>query len=73
MVGMMIAQSDLKSLGGHTEMLVDAYVDLYESGVMNGQNKAFDKGRIVFTFALGTQKFYDFMDKNRICASYQVD
>ncbi|NPV93190.1 MAG: butyryl-CoA:acetate CoA-transferase [Firmicutes bacterium] len=72
-VGMSIAKSDLKDLGGHTEMLVDAYVDMFESGVMTGKRKAFDKGRMVFTFALGTQKLYDFMDHNRAVASYQVN
>ena len=72
-IGKMIAKSDLKDLGGHTEMLVDAYVDMYESGVMTGKRKAFDRGRIAFTFALGTQRLYDWMDHNRAVASYQAD
>ena len=72
-VGTMIARSDLKDLGGHTEMLVDAYVDMYESGVMTGKRKAFDRGKMVYTFALGTQKLYDFLHMNRACATYQVD
>jgi acyl-CoA hydrolase len=38
-IGEMIARSDLKDLGGHTEMLVDAYVDMYESGVMTGMGQ----------------------------------
>lgn len=72
-VGKMIAKSDLKDLGGHTEMLVDAYVDMYNSGVMNGKKKAFDKGKMAYTFAMGTQKLYDFVHMNPACASYQVD
>jgi acyl-CoA hydrolase len=72
-VGMMIAKSGLKDLGGHTEMVVDAYVDMYEAGVMTGKKKAFDRGRIAFTFGLGTQRLYDFVDHNRAVASYQVD
>ena len=72
-VGTMIAQSDLKDLGGHTEMLVDAYVDMYESGVMTGKRKAFDRGKMVYTFALGTQKLYDFLHMNRACATYPAD
>lgn len=72
-VGKMIAQSDLKDLGGHTEMLVDAYVDMYESGVMTGKRKAFDQGKMAYTFAMGTQKLYDFVHMNPACASYQVD
>jgi len=72
-IGEMIARSDLKDLGGHTEMLVDAYVDMYEAGVMTGKRKAFDRGRIAFTFALGTQRLYDWMDRNRAIASYAAD
>ena len=72
-VGEMIARSDLKDLGGHTEMLVDAYVDMYESGVMTSKRKAFDRGRIAFTFALGTQRLYEWMDRNRAIASYAAD
>jgi len=72
-IGEMIARSDLKDLGGHTEMLVDAYVDMYESGVMTSKRKAFDRGRIAFTFALGTQRLYDWMDRNRAIASYAAD
>jgi butyryl-CoA:acetate CoA-transferase len=72
-IGTMIARSDLKDLGGHTEMLVDAYVDMYESGVMTGKRKAFDRGRIAFTFALGTQRLYDWMDHNRAIASFHAD
>ncbi len=72
-VGKLIAKSDLKDLGGHTEMLVDAYVDMYESGVMTGKYKNFDKGKIAYTFAMGTKKLYDFVNMNPACASYQVD
>jgi len=38
-VGMMIANSDLKDLGCHTEMLVDAYVHMHEAGKLTGSKK----------------------------------
>ncbi|MBK5261484.1 MAG: butyryl-CoA:acetate CoA-transferase [Peptostreptococcaceae bacterium] len=72
-VGKLIAKSDLKDLGGHTEMLVDAYVDMYESGVMTGKYKEFDRGKIAYTFAMGTKKLYDFVNMNTACASYPVN
>jgi acyl-CoA hydrolase len=34
---------------------------------------AFDRGRIAFTFALGTQRLYDWMARNRAIASYHAD
>ncbi|MEQ8174045.1 MAG: acetyl-CoA hydrolase/transferase C-terminal domain-containing protein [Syntrophomonadaceae bacterium] len=72
-VGAMIAQSDLKDLGVHTEMLVDSFVDMYEAGRLTGKKKQFDKGKMVWTFAMGTKKLYDFLDNNPCCASYPVD
>ncbi|HOJ28452.1 MAG TPA: acetyl-CoA hydrolase/transferase C-terminal domain-containing protein [Spirochaetota bacterium] len=73
MVGKLIAQSDLKNLGGHTEMFVDAYVDMIESGRMNGAKKNIDKFKCVYTFAIGSQRMYDFMHNNQALASYPVD
>ena len=35
-VGAMIAHSDLKDLGVHTEMLADSYVDMYQAGRITG-------------------------------------
>ncbi len=72
-VGQMIAESDLKDLGGHTEMLVDAYVKMIESGRMNGSRKNIDKYRCVYTFAIGSQRLYDFIDNNPALAAYNVD
>ncbi|TAL39793.1 MAG: 4-hydroxybutyrate CoA-transferase [Spirochaetes bacterium] len=72
-VGMMIADSGLKDLGVHTEMLVDAYVDMYESGCVTNRRKSIDPGKIVYTFALGSRRLYDFLDRNPSCASYSAD
>lgn len=72
-VGSLIAQSDLKDLGVHTEMLCDSFVDMYEAGRITGKRKQLDKGKMVYTFAMGTKKLYDFLDENPACAIYPVD
>jgi acyl-CoA hydrolase len=71
-VGAMIAQSDLKDLGVHTEMLCDSFVDMYEAGKITNLRKQLDKGKMVYTFAMGTKKLYDFLDMNPFCASFPV-
>jgi len=53
-----------KNLGVHTEMFADGLLPLVESGVVNGANKAIDKGKIVSTFVMGSKKVYDFIDDN---------
>lgn len=72
-LGKLIAQSDLKDLGAHTEMLCDAYLDMWEAGKLNGRRKNIDRGKMVFTFALGSKKLYDFLHNNPAVASYSVD
>lgn len=71
-IGGMIAESDLKDLGVHTEMLVDSFVDMYEAGRITGKRKNLDKGKMVYTFAMGTDKLYNFLHENPTCASYPV-
>ncbi len=72
-VGGMIAASDLKDLGVHTEMYVDAYVKMSEAGKITGKCKNIDKYKQVFSFAMGTEKVYEFIDDNPGCVAYNVD
>ena len=72
-VGELIAQSGLKDLGVHTEMLCDAYVAMAEAGCITGHYKTTDPGKIVYTFAMGTKKLYDFLDGNPDCLLAPVD
>jgi len=53
-----------KNLGIHTEMFADGVLPLVESGVINGANKGVDKGKMVSTFLMGSQKVYDFIHNN---------
>lgn len=71
-VGSLIAESDLKDLGVHTEMYVDGFVDIAKAGKLSCAKKTIDKGRQVFAFGAGTQKLYDYIDNNPACMSAPV-
>ena len=71
-IGQMIAESDLKDLGVHTEMYVDAFVDMSKAGRITGACKPFDRGRQTYAFAAGTQKLYDFLNNNPECMAAPV-
>jgi len=73
LVGKMIAESDLKDLGFHSEMMTDSCVDLYEAGKFTGRKKQVDHFKMTYTFALGTKKLYNFLHMNPTCASYPVN
>lgn len=53
-----------KNLGVHTEMFADGVIDLVEKGVINGAEKVLDRGKIVSTFLLGSNRVYNFVDNN---------
>lgn len=72
-VGSLIAQSDLKDLGVHTEMYVDAFVDIAKAGKINGSRKSIDRFRQTYAFGAGTQKLYDYLNDNPQCMSAPVD
>ena len=72
-VGSMIAESDLKDLGVHTEMYVDAFVDIAKVGKITGANKNIDRFRQTYAFAAGTKKLYDYIDDNPELLSAPVD
>jgi acyl-CoA hydrolase len=62
-----------RDLGIHTEMFVDGMVDLVEAGVVTGARKTLDPGQIVFTFAAGSRRLYEFLDRNAGVRSCAVD
>ena len=70
-VGSLIAESDLKDLGVHTEMYVDAFVDIAKAGKITGAHKNID--RQTYAFAAGTKKLYDYLNDNPECMSAPVD
>jgi acyl-CoA hydrolase len=53
-----------RDLGVHTELISDGLIDLIESGVVNGVRKANNRLKVIGTFALGTQRLYDFIHEN---------
>jgi butyryl-CoA:acetate CoA-transferase len=72
-VGSLIAESDLKDLGVHTEMYVDAFVDIAKAGKITGAHKSIDRFRQAYAFGAGTKKMYDYMDDNPELMSAPVD
>ena len=55
---------DHRDLGIHTELISDGVMDLVERGVVTGVAKQLNRTKTVGTFALGTQRLYDFLHEN---------
>lgn len=55
---------DKRDLGIHTEMCSDGVIDLIESGVINGERKSLNRGKVVLGFVLGTERLFEFIHEN---------
>ncbi len=55
---------DKKDLGVHTEVLSDSFIDLIEEGVITGEKKTLNPGKVVCSFCIGTRRIYDYVEDN---------
>ena len=65
--------ADRNDLGIHTEALCPGLVDLALAGVVTNKAKTINRGKTVFTFALGQKAMYDYLDDNPSVESWPVD
>lgn len=65
--------TDKHDLGIHTEMVGDGIMTLVEAGVVTNNRKNYARGKILATFALGSKKLYQFMNRNPALEMHPVD
>ncbi len=65
--------NDKKDLGIHSEMVSDGVMCLVEKGVITGRRKNLHTSKIIITFAMGTRKFYQWLDNNSMIECHPVD
>jgi acyl-CoA hydrolase len=65
-------EGDLE-LGIHTEMISDGAMHAIQRGVVTGTRKNMHPGKLVLTFALGSEELYDFLDNNPLIEAHPVD
>jgi len=62
-----------RHVGIHTEMMTTGLANLIKAGVVDNSRKQTHVGRSIFTFALGDQALYDFLDNNPDVEAHPVD
>jgi acyl-CoA hydrolase len=60
-------------LGIHSEMVGDGILTLVESGAVTNRRKNYLPGKMVATFALGSNRLYRFLDRNPMIEMHPVD
>lgn len=64
-LGELIAASDLKDLGMHTELMSDGYLALYKAGKITNRKKKLLRGKGIFSICLGSTELYQFLDHSQ--------
>ena len=72
-LGELIAKSDLKDLGMHTELCSDAFLSLYKAGKLTNRRKNIDRGKGVFGCAIGSEELYEWLEDNPGIAAYPLE
>jgi 4-hydroxybutyrate CoA-transferase len=67
------ALTGARDLGIHSEMISNRAAELVDSGVITGRQKTLHKGKIVLTLAMGSRKFYRWLDDNPVIEMHTVD
>ena len=67
------ALKDRNDLGIHTEALNQGLIDLMRAGIVTNRRKTIDRGKTVYTFAMGRKSMYDFINDNPAVESRPVD
>ncbi len=73
MVLRLLADSGVRDIGIHTEMVTEAIMELHTAGLITGKKKTFLPEKIVWAFAIGSRKLYDWIDHNPALAMYPVE
>lgn len=69
-VAQLMSKNDL---GLHTEMLGDGPLALIEAGVVTNRHKNVNRGKAVATFAFGSERLYEWMNRNPSIEMRPVD
>ncbi len=72
-IGELIADSDLKDLGMHTELASDGYLAMYRAGKLTNRRKSLHPNVGVLGLAIGSREFYDWLDGNPEIIGYPLD
>ncbi len=62
-----------KDLGMHTEMFSDGVIDLFEKDIINNKKKKIHPNKLVTSFALGTNRLYNYINDNPAINFLDID
>lgn len=71
-LGELIARSELRDLGMHTELCSDAYLSMFEAGKLTNRKKTLHREKGVVGLLIGSRALYDWADDDPGLAGYPL-
>ena len=65
--------ADRRDLGIHSDVVTDGIIPLLERGILTGRRKSRERGKIVASFAIGSRRLYDLVDRNPLFSFQPID
>lgn len=63
-LGEALANSDLKDLGCHTELMTDAFLKMHKKGKLTNARKSIYQGRSIYGLCAGSKELYEWVGHN---------
>ncbi|MBI3524185.1 MAG: GNAT family N-acetyltransferase [Betaproteobacteria bacterium] len=64
---------DRQDIGIHSDVITDAIIPLLERGILTGRRKSNQPGKIVTSFAMGSRRLYDLIDRNPLFSFQPIE
>lgn len=64
---------DRQDIGIHSDVITDAIIPLLERGILTGRRKSSQTGKIVTSFAMGSRRLYDLIDRNPLFSFQPIE
>jgi len=64
---------DRQDIGIHSDVITDAIIPLLERGILTGRRKTHQPGKIVTSFAMGSRRLYDLIDRNPLFSFQPIE
>lgn len=65
--------ADRQDIGIHSDVITDAIIPLLEHGILTGRRKTQQVGKIVTSFAMGSRRLYDLIDRNPLFSFQPIE
>ncbi|WP_298826631.1 bifunctional acetyl-CoA hydrolase/transferase family protein/GNAT family N-acetyltransferase [uncultured Piscinibacter sp.] len=64
---------DRRDLGIHSDVITDAILPLLDKGILTGEHKTQHRGKIVCSFAFGSRRLYETVDRNALFSFQPIE